>query len=451
MTSSSSLPRRVTARTEEVGKRIASFLGAALRGARFDVSASEELGPNDVVIDIREGMKASRILFSPEVGEHLGLSVAGCAVDDRWVEVSDADRGRRVGAVHAGDIRSLQGMPLGWRPNLLASLKDDESIPIGAEPVDGQSSPSHSYFAINLISALDRALGLAPTGPSTFTDWTEFYEFGAGALGCQTPELEQLTHHIFLSAGLEIADCLTAAGRLFVTGDTDDATTADIHAYLDSCEGLGIAPCLLFKRFDVYDDSVFSRLRMAGYDVGIHPHSPTGAVDQYLADFNLLSAKVRDTFGCNPIAFRNHQFQFIPRDVTWRAAVCNQLVFDLNACCWGEGVFIGSPNGVSVPLQAWLSRRPFPLWLVPTVIEDDMYLLQLGYCRGGTREAKISEVTEFLANWIIAGGRDVVANFHPEHVGRENEWLLKAVGQWARSHKVIAPKLSELTASVRTQ
>lgn len=231
-----------------------------------------------------------------------------------------------------------------------------------------------------------------------------------------------------------------------VTGDTDDASESQILEYLEFMGEREVPVVLLFRSGEQLTPRV---VRAMGnyHQAGIHPYAHGGDTGEFLDDLARLADATADATGQAPLACRHHRFQWHDPKVVRQALLERGVRAELNLVAASGRSWIGTPTGIGWPLSVRVSSRSRPpLWIIPTVLEDDVFLFDEEYCYTHShdvhRDMPRHFLREFLNYWYLFRGLPICVNLHPEHVVDPLRWVMDTVVEWITDYSATARSLS---------
>ncbi len=230
-------------------------------------------------------------------------------------------------------------------------------------------------------------------------------------------------------------------GGLLITGDTDNATEDDLDSFIEASETAGAACTLLIRRPSHLNNRVLNAVNR-GHNLGIHPYSDDGTFGAYRASVQELSATIRACTGSDPVAARNHRFQWFEPNIYRPLLAQEGVQFDFNLVAATGQTWLGTPVGIGSPLPDPFARTPNggSVWVCPTVMEDEVFLYDLDYCFGQSGATMADRpgyyVIAFLEWWIFELGLVACVNLHPEHSRAPYDRIQNVILDWAHSQRV---------------
>ncbi|MCC5953921.1 MAG: L,D-transpeptidase [Acidimicrobiia bacterium] len=235
---------------------------------------------------------------------------------------------------------------------------------------------------------------------------------------------------------------------LLVTGDTDDASEGQILEYLEFMGEHKVPTVLLFRSGEQLSPRVCRAMEAFHY-AGVHPYSDSGNTADFLENLTRLSDIASDATGQAPWACRHHRFQWHEPRTIHQALIERGVRADFNLVAASGRSWIGTPTGIGRPLSVrdGDGTRP-PLWMIPTVLEDDVFLFDEGYGYVHSGDAYVNQprrfLREFLDHWQLFRGLPMCVNLHPEHIVDSLRWVMDTVVDWIEDHPGSARSLSSI-------
>jgi hypothetical protein len=336
----------------------------------------------------------------------------------------------------------------------VASVGEDQPLVVDLiREVTGPGAQDETREVLNcdLVGLVEWTMGYPPAGFESGTSWASYVPL-AGLAGIGSlPYVDRI-----LEAALQGVIGSGFSGfrpTVLVTGDTDASTESDILNYLAAVEDSGAWATLLLWNPEQLTRRVVRRLKM-GHSVGIHPFARSGSDEEYELSVRNLSRCVREATGGDPVACRNHKFQW-HEAATQRGYLRNEGVkADLNLVAADGKSWIGTPTGLGVPGLDVDDESNAGLWVIPTHLEDEVFLYDLDYCYGNSRDRRAGDpmgvVRDFLELWVLGEGKVACVNLHPEHIDGEYGRILRCVLDWGVANTVAMPNLDTFVEGLGT-
>jgi|SRR5271157_519307 len=293
---------------------------------------------------------------------------------------------------------------------------------------------------IDLLALLDYSLLGSLKSDCRPDDWAEaFCTYASQSLATHA-WIDELFE--FLISWMFMSGCSHrhSLGCLLITGDSDDASPSQLDAYFRRLNSLQLHGCVLIKDFDRYSTRQLREAGQQGHCFGIHPYAEDGTTPTFVNKFHNLEQSYRAVFDEPIYAVRSHRFQRIERGTTYQLARDAGVLFDFNCVAASGKTWCGTACGIGTPLPFPPLDSRFsvlPLHL-PTVIEDDVFLFEYGYCyrafASGDR-LPIDCALNFLDDWVLCCDKPAVINVHPEHVETHNNHLFEGILEWCERNR----------------
>lgn len=307
--------------------------------------------------------------------------------------------------------------------------------------------------SIDLLALIQWSLGYAPIQSQSLRNWSNYYENFTFGHAAAEPVLDYLMDELsYIISQRRVPNRYDPT--LIITGDADSAEETEIHTYLDSIERVGGYANIIIRRPEQLTTGIVTRVK-DGHSVGIHPYASDGSLPKYEESVKNLASRVREMTGQNPLSSRHHRFQWIQPEGS-RTLLANEGVrIDFTLVASNDNCWIGAPTGFAFPIPIITKSVNQVLWIMPTIVEDEIFIYNLGYCflYSNDRVAlhPVRFVIDFLDNWVLERGLPACINLHPEHVPKPYDTLHKAILSWVEKNKVAAPPLESFLESIEAR